>query len=260
MTKRFHFIWYQGFYSIPSEIKHVPEMWEEYNDGYEIHLWDQWSLLTLIKRKYPEYMLFYLGLGSDEPENIRIIKRCDFARLLLLHAFGGWYIDMDCVPLRPLSSLLDSHQVDHALTEFAYSPSKFWRTDLGALPVSTKEVDFESYQMIFTREHAPSGEVGGRTVCNGFLYAKAGSSVLADLIDGCLPHGDKKVLKFAGPHGLSTQLRNMIDKIRGVVLVLPPFYFLWQSHDMGPPWSKTVCCHINRMDWADKSLTKPWDI
>jgi len=235
-------------------------MWEELNDGYEIHLWDQWSILTFIKAKYPEYFIFYLGIGLDEPEKVQIIKRCDFARLLLLHAYGGWYIDMDCVPIRPISSLIDSQEVDHTQTVFSYSPSRFMRSNLLQEPPNTKKVNFSSYDLILTREHSPSVDVGGHTVCNGIMYARAGSTILADLIDGCLSRVDQKVLKFAGPHGMSSYLRSKVSEIRGSVLVLPPYYLLWQTYDMGKPWEKTICCHINRMDWADKNLSKPWDI
>jgi hypothetical protein len=260
MTKLFHFIWYQGFYSTPEQIRPVPDMWEEANEGYSYHFWDQWSLLGLIKSKYPEYFHFYLGIGSDEPENIRIIKRCDFARLLVLHAYGGWYLDMDCVPVKPIKSLLDSHRVDHLHTQFTYSSFASGRSDLGRIASDGRAVDFDSYDLILTREHGPSPEVGGHTVCNGIMYATPGSSVLADLIDGCVKRVDQKVLKFAGPHGISSHLRQMISAVKGKVLVLPPYYFLWQTSDMGPPWANTICCHMNRLDWADKSLPKPWDI
>ena len=57
------------------------------------HLWNAHELEALVKQKYPQYWDMYRSVRYP-------IMRCDIGRLLILHAFGGLYADLDILPNR----------------------------------------------------------------------------------------------------------------------------------------------------------------
>jgi mannosyltransferase OCH1-like enzyme len=59
--------------------------------NYTIKLWTDEAILQLIKRKYP----WLLSTYEAYPQNI---QRADMARLLVVHAEGGIYADLDVYP------------------------------------------------------------------------------------------------------------------------------------------------------------------
>ena len=259
MTNIFHLIWFQGFQNLPKELSGVPKLWGRLNPNYTVMQWCGEKLSHFVALNYPQFCDFYGSLGEGQPENVMIVKRCDFARLLLLHRYGGWYFDVDCLPVLPMSYLLDSGQVHHRNTPFSYSRDSSHPTVLGTDPAPLA-VDFGSYEMVMSREHLPNPALGGYPVSNTVIYAKAGSPLLMEMIEGCVSRAGEKVLDFAGPIGLGRWVRERADTLKGKLLVLPPFYFLWQTHDQGTPWEGTICCHLNRLDWTDKTKEVPWDV
>ncbi len=255
MVKIFHFMWFQGFAKVPLPLQETPRLWQALNPGYQVRFWDEESCRELIREHFPHLLDFWEGLGEGEAFNVSIIKKCDYARLLILLVHGGWYFDLDCIPCAPLSRLLEDYGVRHHRTPFFYGPNPTV-LDAGE-PVRN---DFNTYELILTREHEAPAVMGGFSVCNGCLYAQPGSPFLQDMVEAMVAFAKARVLSFAGPHGVTRYLRSHLPEARGKVLVLPPYYFLWQYHDMGPAWERTVCHHINRMDWADLSRKRPWDI
>jgi len=259
MEKILHFMWWQGLSSAPSELQDVPRKWQEMNPEYQVKVWDEVAILTFIGRVYPKYFRFFCDIGLGQDKKISIIKKCDFSRLLILHAFGGGYIDLDCIPLKPIRSLWEGAQVEHTFTNFKYSRnSSFPSTlkDTEAFPIAT---DFSRYELILSREHCPNASLGGYPIANTVMWGKAGAPLLVDLIQNTLRNVNEKVLAFAGPLAISRYLKASAKQLEGRVITLPPYYFLWQVHDMGQPWKKSVCHHLNKMDWADKTRHIPWD-
>ena len=57
------------------------------------HLWNAEEVEALIKQKYPQYWDMYEALRYP-------IMRVDIARLIILHAYGGMYADLDTMPNR----------------------------------------------------------------------------------------------------------------------------------------------------------------
>lgn len=254
-----HFIWFQGLDHAPEALRHIPGKWQEMNPECTVMMWDWEKIAELIMFHYPHFTEFYQGIGEGESDNIAVIKKCDFARLLILHRYGGMYLDMDCDPLRPLDNLFADGTVCHRLTPFRYARHGYPPSELpengDPLPV-----DFNKYELILSREHEPNAELGGYNAANTVIIAQAGSPLLLEMIMGCLDRAGLKVLEFAGPLGLSKWLTARADRLKGRVLMLPPYYFLWQVHDMGPPWRGTICLHMNRLDWTDRTKAVPWDI
>ncbi|MET0465325.1 MAG: glycosyltransferase [Chitinophagaceae bacterium] len=259
MEKTLHFIWYQGLRTAPPELQAIPSQWKSLNPEYQIKVWDSVSLEEFIKNCYPHYLSFFRNIGSGQTERQAVIKKCDFGRLLALLRFGGGYIDLDCEPVKPLRSLFDYGKVEHIHTRFVYSRNGSYPTNLKKIHGKPIQVDFEKYELILSREHCFNTVLNGWSVSNTVMFAKAGSALLNDMIVSCIANVKEKVLAFAGPLGLSKYLISRISDLSGRVLTLPPYYFLWQKHDMGEVWERAVCCHQNRMDWTDKTNIVPWD-
>ena len=57
------------------------------------HLWNTGEVEALVKKKYPQHWEMYSGVRYP-------IMRCDMARLMILHAYGGLYADLDTLPNR----------------------------------------------------------------------------------------------------------------------------------------------------------------
>lgn len=68
------------------------------SDFYRV-VWTDMEIMDFIKHSYPKYFPFYLKLNMN-------IKRADIARYLILHKFGGVYIDLDIEMKAPLSPLM----------------------------------------------------------------------------------------------------------------------------------------------------------
>ena len=62
--------------------------------GYRIIVWSDKDLRKVVAQHYPSFLGLYDGYDVN-------IKRVDAARLFLLHRFGGLYMDLDFVCVRP---------------------------------------------------------------------------------------------------------------------------------------------------------------
>tara|TARA_R100001440_G_scaffold70849_2_gene93541 strand:+ start:1998 stop:2648 length:651 start_codon:yes stop_codon:yes gene_type:complete len=71
---------------------------------YEYKMWNLKDCEELIVEKYPEYITLWTEFRFD-------IQRCDFIRYLILHSYGGWYVDCDVYPIQNLDSLSDVKQI-----------------------------------------------------------------------------------------------------------------------------------------------------
>ncbi|RJE17074.1 hypothetical protein PHISCL_10589, partial [Aspergillus sclerotialis] len=60
--------------------------------NYTVKLWTDDAILQLVKHRYP----WLLSTYETYPQNI---QRADIARLLVIHAEGGIYADLDVYPI-----------------------------------------------------------------------------------------------------------------------------------------------------------------
>lgn len=264
VVRNFHFMWYQGLAAAPSSITGTPDKWQELNPTSRVYFWDRLRIERFIRDYYPSFWVPYEELGLGGPANIAIIKKCDFARLLILYHFGGMYADMDCVPVRPLNSLFSSGVVKHLRTPFQYSRNGSEPSVLGVDP-SPHKTDFKRYGLILSREHCAVEALRSynydrpqHAVANTVIFCQKHNSDMLDLLGFVAQRSKQRVLEFAGPWAITRWLLSRPERFVGRVLVLPPYYFLWQPHDMGKPWSDTIALHLNRMDWVDHSKQAGW--
>lgn len=260
MEKIIHVIWWQGVASAPDEIQPHPFQWGRLNPDHRIMLWDAQKITELVYRHYRNWFGAFDSIGTGEASKVAVIKKCDFARLLILHHYGGVYVDLDCPPVKSLDSLFGQNLIRHRFTPFRYSRNFSTPTVLLKDNENTTEIDWGKYDLILSREHLPNREAGGYLAANTVMCARQQSPLLKLLASECLPNAANRVLDFAGPRAVSRVIRENPEKFRGRTFTLPPWYFLWQTHDMGEPWEHTVCCHLNRLDWADKTLADPWEV
>ena len=71
---------------------------------YEYRMWNLKECEELICDKYPQYIDLWTEFRYP-------IQRCDFIRYLILHSYGGWYIDCDVYPIQSLHTIADAKQI-----------------------------------------------------------------------------------------------------------------------------------------------------
>lgn len=90
------------------DLKQIPEFndarkklmrWCEKNK-YIYKLWDEGEVYDLIREYYPQYEKLYNDFRFE-------IQKCDFVRYLILHRYGGIYLDLDMYPIRDMNGLFD---------------------------------------------------------------------------------------------------------------------------------------------------------
>ena len=69
-------------------------------NNIELRFWDEEQISKLIEIDYPEFFPTY----QEFPHKI---QKVDFAKYILLHKFGGIYIDMDVKPMASLEDLFE---------------------------------------------------------------------------------------------------------------------------------------------------------
>lgn len=264
IARNLHFMWSQGRAAAPEQIRDTPERWQALNPTSHIWFWDKYAIEKLIRDYYPSFWLFYDELGRGQPGNVATIKKCDFARLLILFHYGGMYADMDCIPLKPLSHLFDGCVVKHRRTSFQYSRDGSLATVLGDDPRPDK-TPFKNYEMVLSREHCQVEALKSYNygkpqyaLANTVMFSVKQNPDLMDLLAFIQKRAKMKVLEFAGPWALTRWALESQKRLVGRLCVLPPFYFLLQPHDMGKPWKDTISLHLNRMDWVDHSKQAGW--
>jgi len=268
MEKLIHQIWLPGFDSCPPSLWPNPAKWEALNPGWRVRLWDGADILKFVEQNYPLLLGIFRSIQECSTDKVAAVKQSDLARLLILHHFGGIYADLDMTPLLPLSSLFGdpfgtSPDVRHRFTEFKYSRGKTQPTVLSEDDEHRELADWRKYELILSREHLPNTELGGYLVSNAFIIApQPGSKLLEGIISRIVPQWGERVLRFGGPFAISRALKELvaIPKHKGKAYVLPPYFFLWQPHDQGPPWKWTICTHENQLSWCDMSAAVPWNV
>lgn len=251
LCRTINLVWFQGIHSAPKEWQTNPDRWRELNPGWEVRVWDYRSLADFIRAIYPAYFERWGRLD-------RIIKKCDFARLLLIHHFGGVYADLDLTPRIPLDDFLSATEVFHRRTEYtSVLPEP---APVEALRSFTPHTRFEDFDFILSKEHRPIDEQG-YGVANGILIAtKRRLPVWIDFAESRINHPRARVLDFVGTWAFTNYLRKHKDEIRGKGIIIPPYYFLWEPANFSqppPPWCVTL--HPAQNSWGDHSQEKWWE-
>jgi mannosyltransferase OCH1-like enzyme len=99
-----HQIWWQGRDKVPADYPNHSQSWIDLNPSFRYMFWDERSITKLV-REYPQpVQVAFDGLPH-------MIQKIDMAKFLILHKYGGLYVDMDSECLKPIAELLQSSQI-----------------------------------------------------------------------------------------------------------------------------------------------------
>jgi hypothetical protein len=241
-SKVIHTIWFQGHHHAPIADQENVASWQRLNSSYEVLQWDYQNLSLFIRDHYPQYFEHWNRLD-------RVIKKCDFARLLLIDFFGGVYVDLDLRPKSPIDVLLDSGKIRYGKTAYV---------SILPTPEVSESVDLRSYETLFSREYQPI-DSNGFGLANGVMVSVPRPSWVIPFIDSRIHYGHLRVLDYMGPHALTRFFRERKD-LQSKVRALPPYYFLWERsmQQMPPEW--VVSCHPAVNSWGDSTRVDFWNV
>jgi len=98
IPKIIHQIWYQGYDKLPEKYHHMQQSWRELHPHWTYYLWDREKIEQLIVESYPDVYNTYTKLPQ-------MIQKIDLAKYVILHKYGGVYVDMDMKSLKCLDYL-----------------------------------------------------------------------------------------------------------------------------------------------------------
>ena len=100
--KIIHQIWFdfKDLPNIPEHFNKNVESWKNHNPDWDYKVWDLETAVKIIKDEYPGY----LNTFNEFKYNI---SKCDFFRYILMNKYGGMYIDLDFLCIRPINYFLD---------------------------------------------------------------------------------------------------------------------------------------------------------
>jgi mannosyltransferase OCH1-like enzyme len=102
------------------KMKLYRDSWIKHNPTWCRFEWNKQNCIFLIKKYYSEHLDLFLKYSFE-------IQRCDFARYIILHRYGGWYVDMDYYCNKPLDEAMKEYTND---IYFVQSPnSSFLQED-----------------------------------------------------------------------------------------------------------------------------------
>ena len=78
-------------------------------NGYQHRMWNLQMCEELIIDHYPQYLCLWSEFRYP-------IQKADFIRYLILHQYGGWYVDCDVYPIQNLNCL---HNDDEVFTSWS---------------------------------------------------------------------------------------------------------------------------------------------
>lgn len=104
---------------IRDEWKKASLTWVKHHPKWEHKIWDDKDCLNLIKNDFPWFLETYLGYKYE-------IQRCDSVRPLILYKYGGLYIDMDTICLKPFDNILTEEKI-----YLVKSPHNFIKNSVG---------------------------------------------------------------------------------------------------------------------------------
>ncbi len=95
---------HQTFYTkvLPSEIEKNVVNIRTLNPGWEYRLYDDDDIVEFIKNNYEPFVLGYYNRINPEYG----AARADLFRYLLMHKYGGVYLDIKSAPTKPLDTVL----------------------------------------------------------------------------------------------------------------------------------------------------------
>ena len=202
--------------------------WKRHNPHWQYWFWTPDDVRCLLRQRYPSFVHFYDGYPAP-------LLRADAMRYFVLHAFGGFYADLDVECLRPLDPLLVNRSC--VLSE-------------------------EPYEHVYVLYHGQ----GRPNVMNTIMACRPGHGLFEDLTME-LPRKAVganlgSVLTSTGPYFLDSVLRRYISKtkhrpIADQVTVLTPQYLLPTFDPARRDHLKSLCSSVKRPTDSNSQHSMP---
>ena len=196
---------------LPDRYNKYITIWKQYNSDFTHKLWSGKQIIELIKEYFPQYLSFYLGLTP-------FIKKCDFARFVIVYVYGGFYCDIDFYCKRNISYLTEGG---------------------------------ENYFIREPKEHYIQEQ---ELLCNGFFGASKHNNFVLGWIDNMNENSNvKDVLRHTGPIGFdryskTTKNKMLIGNTCDILSVISSFKFSSDcdsyNYDIATLW-------FDGTDWDD---------
>ena len=221
-------MWFQGQSECPERYQNSMRMWKAVHPEYQYMFWDEATLDSFVRECFPDYYDEWSGLD-------KVIKKCDAARYMVLHRFGGVYADLDTYPFRSMDELIDdfdAHDVDVILSEESNDPLA-WKSHVSRLIV--EERGFET------------------VLGNAILISRKGAVIWLDFLDQAFKRKEMPVLESFSTWHLTHFYEKKKNEFNSIVI---PSGHLLNTRFEG---QKTYAIHSYDGSWFDPSLPRPWE-
>jgi hypothetical protein len=191
IPKLIHMTWKSTTINTP-QAKHI-QSWIRVNKGWKVRFWTDADNRELIERDFS----WFLPIFDSYKENI---KRADAVRYFILYSYGGLYVDLDFLALKPIDKFLSR-----------YNGSLF----LGEEP----------------REHSRILYNMTRLVCNALMLSRPKHPFWLHVFDYMSKNPNLNVMEATGPKMLEKSLRsweradNTIGQRFPVTVVEPAVFY-----------------------------------
>lgn len=221
--KTIHQIWLQGKDRIPDKFLPNIDKIKRYHKTWNYILWDDVMIIKLLRMNKTWIDVYY--------KLTFLHQKVDYARYIILYVFGGVYIDIDVMILKPFDTLID----------------KFKNYDLIVSRVNLNRVESIIYS--------------GKYMCinNGIIISKRRTNIMRKIIEQVNNNHSCKILsmKFhcisntTGPNMFTDIiLKNAGEKIK----ILDPQYLEPQILGTGGITQDTYAIHHHEGSWLDKRI------
>ena len=158
--------------SIPDDKDKYIKTWKKYNKNFIFMQWSGKDIIELIETNFPEYLSMYKKLQPT-------IRKCDFARFVVIAVYGGVYTDIDFFCKKNITPLLFG----------------------------------ENYFVFEPDEHVK--RAGNKLLCNGFFAARKKDPFVLGWLEKMNENvvDDDDVLRTTGPVGLYNYYRSTPNKV-----------------------------------------------
>jgi mannosyltransferase OCH1-like enzyme len=108
IPRNLHFMWLDktndNFTGVPQKYAQNVSDWKRIHPTWQVYIWNNKAIKQLIHKQYPEFEPFINNIKST-------ICKCDITRFLIVHAYGGVYVDLDFHCYKNLDSLIDDKDI-----------------------------------------------------------------------------------------------------------------------------------------------------
>lgn len=111
-----HFFWHQGWSQFPQRLQSNIDSVISKNPNWKVYKWDDVSIREELKNFGQQYL--------DKYDGFKLLhQKIDYARIILLHIYGGVSIDTDIVALKGFDSLPNINTSDFIVSEKSWNKS-----------------------------------------------------------------------------------------------------------------------------------------